>query len=100
MEPVLESEIEKAVSKLNSGIAPDIDGISGEHFKYSKKEMPVLIDTIDSIFNILDVQAFLKCGILTPIHKNGKDNFLTNSYRGIVVSNIFARILESILKNR
>ena len=55
MEPVLESEIEKAVTKLNSGKAPDIDGISGEHFKYAKNEIvPVLTDIIDSICKDLD----------------------------------------------
>ena len=67
---------------------------------YKNEIVPVLTDIIDCIFKDLDVPAFLKCGILTPIHKKGKDKFLTNSYRGIVVSNVFARIIESVLKDR
>ena len=86
---------------MNNGKAADENGISSEHFKYAKDELtPILVDIVNDIFKNLDVPNPMKCGILNPIHKKGKDKFLTDNYRGIVISDTFAKILEIILKNR
>jgi hypothetical protein len=42
----------------------------------------------------------MKSGILTPILKKGKDKNIPGNYRGIVVTNTFSKILESIIKDR
>ena len=42
----------------------------------------------------------MKSGILTPILKKGKDKKIPGNYRGIVVTNTFSKILESIIKDR
>jgi hypothetical protein len=42
----------------------------------------------------------MKSGILTPILKKGKDKNIPRNYRGIVVTNTFSKILESIIKDR
>jgi hypothetical protein len=42
----------------------------------------------------------MKSGILIPILKKGKDKNIPGNYRGIVVTNTFSKILESIIKDR
>ncbi|KAH3834425.1 hypothetical protein DPMN_107750 [Dreissena polymorpha] len=71
------SELQKAIESLNIGKAVDENGISSEHFKYAKSEVtPILVDTVNDIFNNLDVPNAMKCGILNPIHKKERTNFL------------------------
>ena len=42
----------------------------------------------------------LKSGILTPILTKGKDKTIPENYRGIMVTNTFSKILESIVRDR
>jgi hypothetical protein len=42
----------------------------------------------------------LKRGILTPVLKKKKDKTLPGNYRGIVVTNTFSKIIESVIKER
>jgi retron-type reverse transcriptase len=42
----------------------------------------------------------LKKGILTPVLKKKKDKTLPGNYRGIVVTNTFSKIIESVIKER
>jgi hypothetical protein len=42
----------------------------------------------------------LKSGILTPVLKKNKDRRNPLNYRGIAVTKIFTKILQSILKDR
>jgi hypothetical protein len=42
----------------------------------------------------------MKSGILTPVLKKGKDKNIPGNNRGIVVTNTFSKILESIIKDR
>jgi hypothetical protein len=80
MDPITPIEVHKAVLGLNSGKAADEEGITCEHLKYAKHEtVPVLTDILNSILTNLDIPGFLKCGILTPIHKKGKDKFSPNN---------------------
>ncbi|CAC5357155.1 unnamed protein product [Mytilus coruscus] len=94
-------EVNKAIEKLKAGKAPDEDGISAEHYKYGMDELtPFIVHLLNLILTYLDVPIFLKTGILTPILKKEKDKTLPSSYRGITVTKIFAKILQSILKDR
>ena len=73
MDPIKPREVHSAVLRLNSGKAADEEGITCEPLKYAKHEtVPVLTDILNSILTNLIVPRFLKCGILTPIHKKGK----------------------------
>ncbi|CAC5405766.1 unnamed protein product [Mytilus coruscus] len=94
-------EVNKAVKNLKAGKAPDEDGISAEHYKYGMDELtPFIVHLLNLILTYLDVTIFLKTGILTPILKKEKDKTLPSSYRGITVTKTFAKILQSILKDR
>ncbi|CAC5399397.1 unnamed protein product [Mytilus coruscus] len=61
---------------------------------------PFIVHLLNLIVTYLDVPIFLKTGILTPILKKEKDKTLPSSYRGITVTKTFAKILQSILKDR
>ncbi|CAC5362879.1 unnamed protein product [Mytilus coruscus] len=94
-------EVNKAIEKLKAGKAPDEDGISAEHYKHGMEELtPLIVHLLNLILTYLDVPIFLKTGILTPILKKEKDKTLPSSYRGITVTKTFAKILQSILKDR
>ncbi|VDI42920.1 Hypothetical predicted protein [Mytilus galloprovincialis] len=85
----------------NAGKAPDEDGISAEHYKHGMEELtPLIRHLLNLILTYLDVPIFLKTVILTPILKKEKDKTLPSSYRGITVTKTFAKILQSILKDR
>ncbi|CAG2209834.1 unnamed protein product [Mytilus edulis] len=89
-------EVNKAIEKLKAGKAPD-----EEHYKHGMEELtPFITHLLNLILTYLDVPIFLKTGILTPILKIEKDKTLPSSYRGITVTKTFAKILQSILKDR
>ena len=47
------------------------------------------------------IPVFLKMGIITPVYKGGgKDPLDTNNYRGVTVTSVFAKVLESLLLPR
>jgi hypothetical protein len=86
---------------LNTGKSADENGIHAEHFRNAKEELaPLLCEIINQIFQDLDIPDSMKSGILTPILKKGKDKNIPGNYRGIVVTNTFSKILESIIKDR
>ncbi|CAC5397144.1 unnamed protein product [Mytilus coruscus] len=64
------------------------------------EKTPFLEHVLNIIITYLDVPIFLKTGNLTPILKKEKDKTIPSSYGGITVTKTFAKILQSILKNR
>ena len=99
--PVTTEEVIKAIGSLNTGKAPDLAGLSAENLILAKDELAEPIaDIINEIFTSLDVPDSMKRGILTPVHKKGKSKLHTGNYRGIVVTSIVSKILESILKDK
>ena len=43
------------------------------------------------------IPAVLKCGVVVPIYKGGgKDPLNTNSYRGVTLTSVTAKVLESL----
>ena len=55
---------------------------------------------INQIFEELNIPDNLKSGILTPVLKKKKNKTLPGNYRGIVVTNTFSKIVESVIKER
>jgi hypothetical protein len=99
--PTTCKEVMNAVEKLNTGKSADENGIQAKHFRNAKEELaPLLCEIINQIFQDLDIPDSMKSGILTPILKKGKDKNIPGNYRGIVVTNTFSKILESIIKDR
>ena len=42
----------------------------------------------------------MKSGFTIPIHRKGKDQYLTESYRGITITSIIGKLFEHILVKR
>ena len=77
------------------------DGLSAEHFRNAPDEfIPTLVDVINQIFLEKEVPKIVKEGIITPVHKTGKDKHLPENYRGITVTNVISSIIEGIIKDR
>ena len=60
-----------------------------------------LLKTLNSIIELEAIHSTLKCGSITPIYKGGgKDPLDQNSYRGITVASVMAKVLESFILGR
>ncbi|VDH91039.1 Hypothetical predicted protein [Mytilus galloprovincialis] len=94
-------EVKSAIKNLSTGKTSDENGICSEHYKYAVDELSEEIASIiNDIFSDLDVPKNLKNGLLTPVLKKKKDKTVPGNYRGIVVTSIFSKIFESIVKGR
>ena len=87
--------------KLKSNKAPGVDGITTECFKYGGK---VVIKCLFYRFNLLkDVEYVpkkFKVGIIIPVPKREKNLHLKDSYRGITLLPVIAKIYEKCLIRR
>ena len=78
-EPVSTKEVSDAIRKLNSGKAADEMGLSAEHLKYSSSIIaPVLATVFTSMIRTRHIPSIMKSGFTIPIHKKGKDQYLTD----------------------
>ena len=98
--PFALKEVEGVLQKLKLGKAAGHDGLQAEHLKYGG---PVLRDWVLKICKAIveaeNIPSLLKTGIVT--HKGGgKDPLNTNSYRGITLTSVLAKILESLFITR
>ncbi|CAC5369937.1 unnamed protein product [Mytilus coruscus] len=92
-------EVKTAIKNLSTGKTSDENGICSEHYKEAVHEVSLAIASIiNNIFTNLDVPKSLKNGILTPVLKKKKDKTIHGNYRGIVVTSIFSKIFEFIVK--
>ena len=95
-------EVDAVLRKLKCGKTAGHDGVQAEHLKYGG---PILRDWILHVCNAIsvleEVPVFLKMGIITPVYKGGgKDPLDTNNYRGVTVTSVLAKVLESLLLPR
>ena len=61
---------------------------------------PLILHILNTIIEELDIPQMLKRGIMTPVLKKNKDRQNPANYRGITVTKIFTKIIQSILKSR
>ena len=100
--PFEEIEVARAISKLKLRKAPGPDNISAEHISHAGNCM---VRTLTLLYNyILKIEyvpKILRRGIQIPLYK-GKDlcYLEPNSYRGITLLSIFAKVFEMILWDR
>ena len=99
--PVTDEEIKKAIASLNRGKAPDVYGVTAEHVYYGGPAVTNCVQTL--INNILfnkEIPSSMKLGILNPIFKNKGNCKESQNYRGITITPVLTRLLESVLKSR
>ena len=95
-------EVDSVLKKLKLGKAAGHDGIKAEHLKYGG---PTLWDWVLQICNAIieteNIPKSLKTGIITPVYKGGgKDPLNRNSYRGVTLTSVLAKVLEALTLTR
>ena len=96
-----ETDIQKAISKLNSGKSADEFGIQAEHLKSAGCHvLPLLVTLFNDIVSNGEVPESFKSGILTPVHKKDKDPTSVDNYRGITVTAIIGKVFEYALLDK
>ena len=100
--PFCAAEVDAILRKLKPGKSAGHDMLQAEHLKYGG---PILHEWIRQICNsIIDLEHVpdsLKMGIVIPVYKGGgKDPLDTNSYRGITLTSVIAKVLESLVLAR
>lgn len=97
--PITALEVGDAINRLNKGKACDQFGITAEHLQHAQG---VLVPQLATMFNQIltegSVPTVMKQGTITPIHKGGgKPENCTDNYRGVTVSSVIGKTLESII---
>ncbi len=95
--PITIQDLDLAINKLKRGKAPDIYNLVGEQLKaMGPGARKTLTDIINQIIREGEVPKMLKQAYKIPIPKKGKDHKKMDNYRGITISAILCKILESI----
>ena len=86
--------------KLKKSAGPD-DPMA-EHLKYGGRSIITwLTGVLNSIIDVEQIPPCLKRGITIPIYKGGgKDPLDVNSYRGISLNSVVAKVMGSLILNR
>ena len=97
--PFCADKVDAVLRKLESGKAAGHDLLQAEHLKYGGPALRKWIEQIcNAITDLECVPDSLKIGIIIPVYKRGgKDPLDTNSYKGITLTSVLAKILESLL---
>ena len=92
-----EEEFLVAIKSLNSGKSPDEMGLTADNLKYPGTVLlPTLVTIFDDIVKTKKIPEAFKSGIITPVHKKGKDPSKMDNYRGITVSSIMGKLFETV----
>ena len=97
--PFTTEEIDHVLHNLKRGKAPGHDQVQPEHLKYGGTALSIWIKQVaNAIIELESIPRSLKLGIVTLLYKGGgKDPFDTKSYRGITLSPVLAKVMESLI---
>ena len=78
------------------------DGLIGEHLIHSGQTvLSWLRNILNAIVEVEAIPPALKSGSIIPIYKgNGKDPLNADSYRGITITSVIAKVLEFLILER
>ena len=90
------------VKKLKRKKACGHDGILAEHLIWGGDAvLSWLLTILNCIVELEEVPRSMKMGLLSPVFKGrGRDPQLVDSYRGITVTSVIAKVLESLVRDR
>ena len=98
---ISEKEVSSAIKSLNKGKSPDIYNICAEHLTHGANTViPILTELLNKMWQLGTVPDSLKLGVLTPVFKRKGSNLDAKNYRGITVTPILSKVLESVLRER
>ena len=92
----------KALDELKMRKACGADGLLAEHLKFGGQPLHTwLLKIFNCIVELEAIPDMFKCGSITPVYKGGrKDTLDKNSYRGITVTSVLAKVLEYLILER
>ena len=95
-------EVENAIRMLKRKKSAGPDGLTAEHLQEGGSNVRIwLRNILNAIVEMEVVPAVLKSGVVVPIYKGGgRDPVNMNSYRGVTVSSVIAKLLESLVLGR
>ena len=95
-------QLEAALKRLKAGKSGGHDGLVPEHLKHGGVVLRTwLLQVYNAIIELEAIPSTLKLGIITPVYKGGgKDPLSSDSYRGITLTPVIAKLLETLLVER
>ena len=102
-EPFTSAEVAHAiVTKMKTGKATDLCGLSGEHLRFAAASLtPLLAPLFTAMMRAAVLPRPLAASVFTPLLKNLRlDASASSSYRGIAVAPTLSRVLEALLLAR
>ena len=96
--PFTTEEVEHALSRLKRRKAAGPEGLMAEHLQEAGSEVQVwLRNVLNAIVELEEVPSATKSGIIIPVYKgSGRDLVKTDSYRGVTLSSVLAKMLEML----
>ena len=88
-----------AVARLKEGKSAGLNGLQGEHLKFGGNAVVVwLKEVLNAIIELEVVPEVLKMGAIVLVYKGGgKDPLRMDSYHGITLTSVIAKVLESLV---
>ena len=98
---ISQNEVLSAIRSLNKGKSPDVYNICAEHLSHGTENIvPTLTELLNKMWHLGIVPDSLKLGVLTPLFKRKGSNLEAKNYRGITVTPILSKVLETVLRER
>ena len=99
--PISAEEVQRSMSSLALGKAPDRDGIRGEFFRFAPESVQLaLLDLFNHIFDSGFSPDGWDIGTISMLPKPESDLTQTSNYRGITVLSTVRKVLDRTINSR
>jgi hypothetical protein len=99
--PILQSELDLAISKLKNKKSPGPDGVTNEMIKnLGSAAMKKLLEIMNISWTSGNIPQGWREATMVPILKAGNDSTSANSYRPISITSCLCKTMERIVNNR
>ena len=100
--PFSPEEVETVIKHLKKRKSPGLDGLLAEHLQHGGT---AVVDWLTHLLNAIvafeEIPDMLKCGVVVPVYKGGgKDPLNPSNYRGITITPVVSKVIESLLLTR
>ena len=95
---IMQQEVRSVISSLKTAKSPGLDNLIAEIFKATQDMLlPYIVRLFNKIFLTGEYPESWCTGVIVPIYKNKGDIDSPNSYRGITLTNVLAKIFSHVL---
>ena len=95
--PITKIEVKSAITSLKRKKAKDGFGLMAEHLQVAPSTITdFLTPVLNTIVGSASIPEDLKTGISHPIHKKGKVKNIPGNHRGITISPVITKVLDTI----